>query len=144
MSGIFLTQFHYDAFEAAVVVIVLVTGIVGGALLEPLLHLLDIGVDVNQAEYTAEWHRRRELTGTFYTIEGYIYSGVVRNAKEEENEEQEPPAPSRRNGATQTKNSKGAVPKDAVAAEMPSEETWLLTPSPLTENGDRKRFRWTG
>ena len=124
-------------------VIVSVTVILGEALLEPLLQLLDFEVDVDQAEYMAEWHRRRELTGTLYTIEEYIYSCVVLNAEEEESEEEDPPAPPRRNGPTQNKNPKGAIPKNVVQRCL-LRKTWLLTPSPKMENGDRERFPLTG
>ena len=59
---------HNDEFIAATVVIVLVTIIVMGGAIEPLLQYLEIRMNVDEEEYMQEWHKMRKLKGAFHAF----------------------------------------------------------------------------
>merc|ERR1711924_580469 len=68
-----------DEVIAATMVIVFFSVIVMGALCEPLLHVLDIRMGVDNDEYMREWRNRRTLDGKFHRFEHrYIYDILVR------------------------------------------------------------------
>ena len=60
-----------DEVIAATMVIVFLSVIVMGAFCEPLLHVLDIRMGVNDEEYMKEWRNRRSLTGLFHELGEY-------------------------------------------------------------------------
>lgn len=59
---------HNDEFIAATVVIVAVSIIVMGGATEHLLRYLEIEMGVNEDDYMEDWHKQRQLKGTFHDL----------------------------------------------------------------------------
>eukprot|EP00529_Nitzschia_sp_RCC80_P003071 CAMPEP_0113474132 /NCGR_PEP_ID=MMETSP0014_2-20120614/18418_1 /TAXON_ID=2857 /ORGANISM="Nitzschia sp." /LENGTH=1116 /DNA_ID=CAMNT_0000366953 /DNA_START=449 /DNA_END=3799 /DNA_ORIENTATION=- /assembly_acc=CAM_ASM_000159 len=71
---------HRDEFIAATMVIVLITIVLMGGLVEDFMTWLGIRMNVNEAEYMRTWHRQRKLKGRFLHFEyNFIYRYVVRD-----------------------------------------------------------------
>ena len=71
---------HRNEFIAATMVIVLITIVLMGGLVEDFMTWLGIRMNVNEAEYMRTWHRQRKLKGRFLHFEyNFIYRYVVRD-----------------------------------------------------------------
>ena len=71
---------HRNEFIAATMVIVLITIVPMGGLVEDFMTWLGIRMNVNETEYMKTWHRQRKLKGRFLHFEyNFIYRYVVRD-----------------------------------------------------------------